>query len=118
MEIRDKDTQLTQSSTGTAELAARAPILPKHTTLVIEIDAWNIRERDNWGKTESLLKAGEDSKRWHWVYTGTVFRLDQRGTTESGRPIISDRGFIATRQGIDSFQRQLYAVPPVIWTGS
>jgi len=43
------------------------------------------------------------------VYTGTVFRLDQRGTTESGRPVIADRGYVATRQGIDSFKRQLYA---------
>ena len=109
LEIRDADEQLTQNLQGVAELAARAPTLPKHTTLVIEIDAWNIRERDHWGKTQALLKAGEDSGRWHWVYTGTVFRLDQRGTTESGRPMIADRGYVATRRGIDSFQRQLYA---------
>jgi len=83
--------------------------MPKHTTLVIEIDAWNLRERDNWGKTQALLKAGEETGRWPWVYTGTVFRLDQRSTTESGRPIIADRGYVATRRGIDSFQRQLYA---------
>ena len=109
LQNRDADEQLAQSMEGIAELAAQAPILPKHTTMVIEIDAWNIRERDNWGNTESLLKAGEDPGRWHWVYTGTVFRLDQRGTTESGRPMIADRGYIATRRGIDSFQRQLYA---------
>jgi len=109
LQARKTDEKLTQSLKGVTELAARAPALPKHTTLVIEIDAWNIRERDNWGKTKTLLKAGKDSGRWHWVYTGTVFRLDQRGTTASGRPMIADRGFIATRQGIDSFQRQLYA---------
>lgn len=109
LKIRETEEQLTQSLEGIAELTARAPILPKHTTLVIEIDAWNIRERDHWGKTQSLLKAGEELERWHWVYTGTVFRLDQRGTTEAGRPIIAQRGFIATRKGIDSFQRQLYA---------
>jgi len=109
LEIRDADERLTQSAKGVAELAARAPVLPKHTTMVIEIDAWNIRERDNWGRTEALLKAGEDAGRWHWVYTGTVFRLDQRGTTESGRPIIADRGYVATRSGIDGFQCQLYA---------
>lgn len=107
--IRADDEELTQSLNGVAELAARAPALPKHSTLVIEIDAWNIRERDNWGKTQAFLKSGKDLGRWHWVYTGTVFRLDQRGTTESGRPMIADRGFIATRRGIDSFQRQLYA---------
>ena len=109
LQIRDAEEQLTQSLQGIAELAARAPTLPKHTTLVLEIDAWNIRERDNWRKTQAILKAGGELGRWHWVYTGTVFRLDQRGTTESGRPVIADRGFIATRKGIDSFQRQLYA---------
>ena len=109
LKIREADEARTQNLKGVAELTARAPILPKHTTLVIEIDAWNIRERDHWGKTQALLKAGEEIGRWHWVYTGTVFRLDQRGTTESGRPMIADRGFVATRRGIDSFQRQLYA---------
>jgi hypothetical protein len=109
LRLRDADERLTQSAEGIAELAARAPKLPKHTTMVIEIDAWNIRERDNWGKTKALLKAGEDTKRWHWVYTATVFRLDQRGTTESGRPVITERGYVATRMGLDSFQRQLYA---------
>lgn len=107
--LRDADEKLTQSSKGIAELAARAPKLPKHSTMVIEIDAWNIRERDNWGRTKAFLKAGKDTGRWHWVYTATVFRLDQRATTESGRPIIAERGYIATRRGIDSFQQQLYA---------
>jgi len=109
LEIRNAEEQLTQSQEGVSELAARAPTLPKHTTLVLEIDAWNIRERDNWRKTKAILKAGGELGRWHWVYTGTVFRLDQRGTTESGRPVIADRGFVATRRGIESFQRQLYA---------
>jgi len=109
LEIREADAQLTESPEGVTLLAARAPVLPQHTTLVIEIDAWNIRERDHWGKTQAFLKAGKELGRWHWVYTGTVFRLDQRGTTESGRPVIADRGYVATRQGIDSFKRQLYA---------
>jgi hypothetical protein len=43
------------------------------------------------------------------VYTATVFRLDQRATTASGRPVITERGFVATRRGLESFQRQLYA---------
>jgi hypothetical protein len=74
-----------------------------------EIDAWNIRERDHWGETQKLREAGEDAGRWHWVYTGTVFRLDQRGTTENGRQIIADRGYVATRGGIVPFRQQLYA---------
>ncbi|MHB1463467.1 MAG: hypothetical protein ACYC1M_19485 [Armatimonadota bacterium] len=77
-------------------------------TLVIEIDAWNIRERDNWGKTKELRDAGEKIERWHWVYMGTVFRLDHRGQTASNRAVISQRGYVATRLGLDALVRQLY----------
>ena len=106
---RDADEQLTQSPEGVAELTQRSAGLPAAFTLVIQIDAWNIRERDNWGDTQALLAAGKDTNRWHWVFTGTVFRLDQRGKTAGGRPVISERGYVATRRGVPSFQRQLYA---------
>jgi hypothetical protein len=109
LELRQKQERLTETPDGVAVLAARAPSLPQHSTMVIEIDAWNIRERDPWGQTESRRKAGKDPERWHWVYTATVFRLDQRATKQSGRPTIADRGYVATRQGIESFKRQLYA---------
>src|SRR2546422_1840366 len=105
---RDRDEQMTQTPSGIAQLASRALRMPSRFTLVIEIDAWNIRERDNWGRTQALRKAGQDTGRWHWVYTGTVFRLDQRGTTAAGRPIIAERGFVATRRGVDEFRSQLY----------
>jgi len=107
--LRDVDAALTQSSQGIAALAARANRLSSPHTLVIEIDAWNVRERDDWGLTTALRKRGEEPNRWHWVYTGTVFRLDQRGSTAAGRPIIAERGFVATRQGLDAFRQQLYA---------
>lgn len=107
--VRDRDVCLSQRPTGVAALAARAPALPEDSTLVIEIDAWNIRERDHWGETRKLREAGEDVGRWHWVYTGTVFRLDQRGTGENGRQFIADRGYVATRRGIPEFKQQLYA---------
>jgi len=107
--LRKADMKLTQTLSGIAKLSDRAVTPSAPFTLVIEIDAWNIRERDNWGKTKKLHKGGEETGRWHWVYTGTVFRLDQRGTTASGRPVIAERGFVATRDGMDSFQSQLYA---------
>ena len=107
--LRDADVELARTPEGLLDLAARAAAPKAPFTRVIEIDAWNIRERDNWGRTERMRKAGEDTGRWHWVYTGTVFRLDQRGTTESGRPVIAERGYIATRAGLDRFRDQLYA---------
>jgi hypothetical protein len=77
--------------------------------MIIQMDAWNIRERDDWGKTTTLRRAGLQPERWHWVYTGTCFRLDHRGQTAGGRPVITERGFVATRQGIDALREQLHA---------
>lgn len=77
--------------------------------LIIQLDAWNIRERDQWGQTGALRKLGQEPERWHWVYTGTCFRLGHRGKTAGGRPIISERGFVATREGIDGLREQLHA---------
>ena len=77
--------------------------------MIIQLDAWNIRERDQWGQTRELRRRAQEPERWHWVYTGTCFRLDQRGKTAGGRPVISERGFVATREGIDALRKQLYA---------
>lgn len=77
--------------------------------MIIQLDAWNIRERDDWGKTKALRKLGQEPERWHWVYTGTCFRLDHRGKTAGGRPLISERGFVATREGLDGLREQLHA---------
>ena len=41
---------------------AKAPF-----TLVIELDAWNIRERDDWGQSAQRRAAGQEPSRWHWV---------------------------------------------------
>jgi hypothetical protein len=77
-------------------------------TLVIEIDAWNIRERDDWGQTEALRQQGKKVERWHWVYMATVFRLDHRGQTAGQRAVISQRGYVATRLGLEALTSQLY----------
>jgi Uncharacterised protein family (UPF0236) len=91
---------------GLAAATAGPPSQPF--TLVIEIDAWNIRERDHWGQTEELRAQGESVARWHWVYVGTVFRLDHRAQTASGRALISQRAYAVTRAGVDALIRQLY----------
>lgn len=109
MDLRDADAHSTQTPEGIRELSSRATPGTAPFTLVIEIDAWNIRERDNWGRTKALLKKGEKLERWHWVYAGTVFRLDQRGKTQSGRCVVTERNYVATRKGVDAFKQQLYA---------
>ena len=77
--------------------------------MIIERDAWNIRERDQWGKSKVWRHRGQEPERWHWVYTGTCFRLDHRGQTAGGRPVISERGFVATREGMEALREQLHA---------
>jgi len=80
-------------------------------TLVIELDAWNIRERNDeqWGKTEELRKQGQEPEWWRWVYGGTCFRLSQRVKTEGGRSLILSRGAVMTRGGTDALKEQLWA---------
>ena len=77
--------------------------------MVVELDAWNIRERDDWGQTEALRQAGQAPERWHWVYGGTCFRLSQRAHTASGRPLILSRGYVMTREGVEALREQLWA---------
>jgi hypothetical protein len=77
--------------------------------MVIEIDAWNIRERDDWGQSAALRAAGQRPERWHWVYGATLFRLDQRGQTAGGRPVITERGYAMTRGGVEVLRDLLWA---------
>lgn len=109
LKLRDADVALTNTLEGVCELARRSQAPRGDFTLVIEIDAWNIRERDHWGQSQKMRAKGEDPSRWHWVYAGTIFRLDQRGKTASGRSVITERGYVATRQGLEAFEKQLYA---------
>jgi hypothetical protein len=78
-------------------------------TLVIQIDAFNIRERgEDWGRAGELRACGEEPAHWHWVYVATVFVLEDR-LDKNGRAIIAQRGFVVTRQGIDELREQLHA---------
>jgi hypothetical protein len=54
--------------------------------LIIALDAWNICEREARGRTSALRRPGQESVRWHWVYGGTCFRLEQRVENARGRP--------------------------------
>jgi len=78
-------------------------------TLVIELDAWNIRERDDWGQSAAQRAAGQEPSRWHWVYGGTCFRLDQRVQSDGGRARILSRGTVMTRGGVEDLRAQLFA---------
>jgi hypothetical protein len=90
------------------ELRLKQPTEPF--TLVIELDAWNIRERGaDWGQAEARRAAGHEPEWWRWVYGGTCFRLSQRVKTAGGRPLILSRGTVMTRGGTDALKQQLWA---------
>ena len=95
-------TQELQRLDAEATAPTRHPELPLEPyPMIIELDAGNIRERDDWGRPGALRRAGQAPERWHWVWTGTVFRLDHRTQTAGGRAVIRERGFGAPRQGLD-----------------
>jgi hypothetical protein len=107
---KELDGQLDDWTTLKAVAKEAGASLPKQPfVMIIELDAWNIRERDHWGQTEELNKAGQEFSRWHWAYGATCFRLDQRGQTEGGRPFITERGYVMTRGGLEELEKQLWA---------
>jgi hypothetical protein len=77
-------------------------------TLVLEIDAWNIRERDDWGQSWRQRARGIEPARWHWVYGATCFRLEDR-VKQGQRARILSRGTVMTRGGVDALREQLWA---------
>lgn len=101
--------QLDEQARQTSAKAVQPEMVLEPYQMILQMDAWNIRERDEWGQTERWRQAGQEPQRWHWVYMGTCFRLNQRGKTAGGRAVISERGFVATRQGIDALRQQLHA---------
>jgi hypothetical protein len=100
---------LDEQACQSAAKAVQPELVLEPYQMIIQMDAWNIRERDGWGQTERLRRVGQEPERWHWVYMGTCFRLNQRGKTAGGRAVISERGFVATRAGIDALRQQLHA---------
>jgi len=111
-ERQQMDAQMSQGGGAdqrVPELRTPGPVPPF--TLVIELDAWNIRERNaaDWGHTEERRQAGTPPEWWHWVYGGTCFRLSQRVKTAGGRAMILSRGTVMTRGGIEALKPQLWA---------
>jgi hypothetical protein len=96
--------------------AAKAPAgldqPPEPFTLVIQMDAWNVRERDDWGHTKQQRRKDPKFDRWHWVYTATCFRLSHRCKkgrfNNKLRAIITERSYVATRGGIEALMKQIY----------
>lgn len=105
--LKELDEQQRQGTAGEEPQNAKRP--SQGSTLVIQIDAWNIRERDEWGKSGKLRAKGEEPSRWHWVYSATVFRLSDRVKSQNRRAMILSKGVVSTRQGKEVLQEMLWA---------
>lgn len=99
----DEQMHTAQGARAQSQGSSTAPF-----TLVIEIDAWNIRERDDWGQSKRQRAKGKEPERWHWVYGATCFRLQDR-LSKGNRAMILSRGTVMTRGGIEALKGQLWA---------
>jgi hypothetical protein len=77
-------------------------------TLVIEMDAWSLRDRNHLGQSAQARAAGQPPARWPWVYGGMCFSLDQRVEGDRGRAHISSRGMVIARSSVDDVRDQLF----------
>lgn len=77
-------------------------------SLVIEMDGWMVRERGGQWGLKPPDKQG-DRVAWHEMKTAIVFRLGQRARTQSGRPVILEKTYVAWRGEPHEFGRRLYA---------
>jgi len=77
-------------------------------SLVIMMDGWMIRERGaQWGLKPPETKANRVE--WREMKTGIVFRLEDRGRSESGRRFLLEKYYEAHRGEPFEFGRCLYA---------
>ena len=73
--------------------------------LIPQIDAWNIRERDQWGQTARVGKKATHPN----AGTGFTPAPASGSNTAGGWPVIVERGFAATREGIEALRERLHA---------
>lgn len=77
-------------------------------SLIIEMDAWMIRERgEQWG----LKPAEKPAERvlWHEMKTAVIFRLEHRSQNQSGRREIIEKYTVAYRGSPYEFGRRVFA---------
>ena len=77
-------------------------------SLVVMLDGWMIRERGpDWGLKPPETKA--DRVDWREMKSAIVFRADQRGRTQSGRPLLVEKFYVAWRGDPEELGRRVYA---------
>lgn len=93
---------------GEVVAQAKAAVPAGAFSLVVMMDGWMARERGpQWG----VKPPGKEANRveWHEMKTAIVFRLDQRGETQSGRRMILEKHYVCYRGDPHEFGRLIYA---------
>jgi hypothetical protein len=106
---RERDCQRALSTTERFEFSKenKPEGEPEEFTLVIVPDAWKVRERDDWGRTQALRDQGQAPQRWHDVKSARVFRLDRRVEISERAALLESR-CVATRGGPEVFSQLLW----------
>lgn len=99
---------LSPETRGEVVAQAKADAPDGEFSLVLMMDGWMIRERGaEWGLKPPQTKA--DRAAWHEVKSAIVFRADQRARTQSGRPLLLEKFYVALRGEPEELGRRLYA---------
>ena len=108
LQVQRVERALDLATRGEVVAEAKQALGDQPFSLVIEMDGWMVRERGvQWG-----LKPPEkqgDRVAWHEMKSAIIFRLNQRARTQSGRPMILNKAYVAWRGASDEFGRRLYA---------
>lgn len=109
---READDEKALDTSGRWEITDRIRgDLPDDLILCIQMDGFMTRERDHWGRSDSMRAAGEKIERWHETKAATIFQIQDRVQIGQSRPrpAILRRTFLATRAPAYEFGRRLYA---------
>jgi hypothetical protein len=77
--------------------------------MIIQLDAWNIRERDQWGQTRQLRRRGASTRALALGLHRDVFSIESAGQKCRWAGGDKSAGVVATREGIDTLRQQLHA---------
>ena len=99
---------LEPATRGEVVVQAKQDVGERPFSLVIEMDGWMVRERGTQWGLKPPEKQG-DRVAWHEMKTGIVFQVGRRARTQSGRPMIVEKFYVAWRGDPHEFGRRLYA---------
>lgn len=109
-ESEERRTRALGTPARRAELSRRGALRcgPGAFSMVIMMDGFMSRDRgEDWGLKPAEQKGNRVS--WREMKTAIVFRIEDRGETSSGRPVISDKGVVAHQGEWDGLAAKVQA---------